>query len=84
MFNIVPMLVFGGLFYTWKETSHIRLLKSEQFYLSYFLLNLLLIYSYYCLCIFSLPHWAYNRNWQVSVFMCVTLIFYVLNRNERK
>lgn len=84
MFNIVPILVFGGLILTWKETSQIRLCKAEKFYLKYFLWNLTFIYAYYCICIFSLPKWVYDKNWQVSAFILVTFIFYITNYRERK
>lgn len=84
MFNIVPIVVFGGLILIWKETSQIRLSKTEKFYLKYFLWNLSFIYCYYCICVFSPTEWIYNKNWQVSAFVLITLIFYTFNYRERK
>lgn len=84
MFNIVPLLVFGGLFGIWVNTSQNKLLANEQFYLRYLLWNLFFIYSYYSICVFSLPAWVYNKNWQVAAFVMVTLLFYRFNYRERK
>lgn len=83
MFNIAPLIAFGGLFYIWLQTSNVRLTIAERFYIKYFICNLLFIYSYYCLCIFSMPKWVYSHDWQVCVFVLITLIFYCLN-HERK
>lgn len=84
LFNIVPMIVFGGLFLIWRETSHIRLNKSELFYLKYFIFNLMFIYCFYCICVFSTAKWLYDHNWQVALFIIITLIFYIFNYRDRK
>jgi hypothetical protein len=83
LFNVIPIIVFGGLILTWLKTSNARLLPIEQLHLKFFLWNLTFIYAYYCLCVFSLPLWIYDKNWQVSAFILITLIFYSLN-HERK
>lgn len=82
--NIAPFIFFISMFLIWYNTSHIRLTKSEKFYLGYLIFNLIFVYCFYCLCIFSSPKWIYDRNWQVSLFILVTLIFYIFNYRDRK
>ena len=84
MFNIVPIFVFGGLFAIWHETSHIKLDKTERMYIRYFLINLVFIYCYYCLCIISMPTWVYSKNTMVSGVLLITLSFYIFNYRGRK
>lgn len=83
MFNIVPIIVFGGLIFTWVNSSHIKLQNNEKLSLRFFLWNLVFIYIYYCLCIFSLPLWVYDKNCQVTAFILITLIFYSLNHEHK-
>lgn len=83
MFNIVPLIIFGGLFYLWLTTSHIRLSWYEKFCIKYLIGNLAFITCYYELCIFSKAHWIYDRNWQVALFLIITLIFYAFKHGER-
>jgi len=84
IFNIVPIIVFGGLVLIWRETSETKLSKIEKFYLKYFIWNLIFIYCYYCICIFALPLWVYKHNYQVAMFLTVTLLFYITNYRDRK
>lgn len=84
IFNIVPMIVFGGLFLIWRNTSHVKLNNTEKFYLGYFIFNIVFIYCFYCICIFSSPKWIYDRNYQVGAFIFVTLLFYIFNYRDRK
>jgi hypothetical protein len=84
LFNIVPIIVFGGLFYTWLSSSNVKLEKVEQLFLRYFICNLVFIYCYYVLCLFSKTKWIYDHNWQVCFFLLVTLIFYGLNYANKR
>ncbi len=84
LYNIIPLIVFGGLFYIWKEKGYIRLSKKEQFYLSYLIWNIFFIIGYYTICIFSLPEWVIDKNVQVVLFLIVTFLFYTLNYRDRK
>lgn len=75
MFNVVPLLVFGGLFYIVANTG--RLAIFERSCIEYLIFNLVFIQLYYCICVFSLPLWVYDKNYQVAVFVIITLIFYI-------
>lgn len=84
MFNVVPLMVFAGLFYVWKETSHLRLTKRERFCIKFLIWNMIFIYSYYTICVFSVPKWVWDKNWQVAAFITITLFFYTFNYRVSK
>lgn len=79
LFNVIPIIVFGGLILVWLRTSKIELNYIEKKFLKYFIWNLVFIYLYYCICIFSVPKWIYDKNYQISLFLLLTLTFYCLN-----
>jgi len=85
VFNVVPIVVFGSLFYIWSESVQ-KLSKFEQFCIRYLIGNIIFISGYYELCIFvsekSAP-WVYDRNWQVAAFLLITLILYIYKHRER-
>lgn len=83
IFNIVPIFVFGNLFYIWSKSVH-KLDKFEIFCIRYLICNLIFICCYYEICIFSTAKLIYDRNVQVAAFLLITLIFYTFNYRERK
>lgn len=82
MYNVMPLVVFGGLFIIWRETSHIKLNKYEKFCIGYFITNLIFIHCFYCLCVLSHAEWIYNANWQVALFISVPVLFYIFNYRD--
>ena len=83
IFNIVPIVVFGGLFQIWYTTSHIRLNYIEKRSIGYLKLMLGVVYCYYILCLYSDRGWIANHNLQFAIFISITLIFYIYSyRNE--
>ena len=84
IFNIVPIIVFGGLLLIWSNSGRNSLTKFEQYCIRYLVINILFISLYYCLCVFSSTAWIYNRNIQAGAFVLITLIFYSLNHYKRE
>lgn len=84
MYSAIPLTIFVFLFLIWEQTSHIRLNKSELFYIKYFTCNILFVICFYCLCIFSSVKWVYDTNWQVALFILVTLLFYIFSYRDRE
>lgn len=74
----VPILFFAGIPFLWLKTSHIKLAKIDKVYIRYFIFNIIFLYCFYNICIFSSPKWIYDRNWQVALFLLATMIFYVI------
>ena len=83
IFNIVPIIVFGGLFHILGNATY-KLYSFEKFCIKYLVCNLIFICCYYEICLFSSAKWIYDKNWQVAAFLLITLIFYIFNYRERK
>jgi hypothetical protein len=83
LFNIIPLIVFGYLLYIWVNTSNRKLGIYERFCIRYLIGNLAFVTCYYELCIFSKSEWIYDKNWQLALFLIVTLIFYIFYKRER-
>lgn len=81
LFNIVPLIVFGGLFSIWIRYPQ-KLDSYEKFCMRYLIGNLAFVTCYYELCIFSKAEWVYDRNWQVALFLIITVTFYIFKKRE--
>lgn len=82
LFNVVPLIVFGGLFYIWSAYRQ-PLDNYEKFCIKYLIGNLAFITCYYELCIFSHEKWIYNKNWQVALFLLITVTFYSFKKSDK-
>lgn len=80
----VPALIFSSVLYILIETSYKKLDKVEKFNIKYLIYNILFVGSYCAICVFSMPKWVWDANYQVSAFLLVTVIFYIFNYRDRK
>lgn len=80
---IVPLFIFGAVFML-LISGPVKISKREKFNVRYLVSNMVFIGCYYTLCLFSLPAWAYARNYQAEAFILITLTFYCLNHDFRR
>lgn len=70
------MLIFLYLFRIWQRESEEPLSGYEKMFLAYLRFMMIMIVSYYTLCIFSTAEWVKDHNFQMGSFLVATIAYY--------